>query len=126
MKILLHNRSISTFYSVLFIAILLVSCNNSNSVERIPAEQIAAEPLPEPAPRATVAPTGLTVNPAHGQPGHRCDIQVGAPLNGTAATASPSVFETADKAAVTNSTANVNPAHGQPGHRCDIAVGSPL
>ena len=23
----------------------------------------------------------ITVNPAHGQPGHRCDIAVGAPLS---------------------------------------------
>ena len=25
-------------------------------------------------------PTGATLNPPHGQPGHRCDIPVGAPL----------------------------------------------
>ena len=25
-------------------------------------------------------PTGVTLNPPHGQPGHRCDIAVGAPL----------------------------------------------
>ncbi len=129
MRLLFQNRRISTIFSVLFIAILMVSCNNAKPIERIPAEQIAeepAEPLPEPTPSASVAPAGLTINPAHGQPGHRCDIQVGASLNGTAATASPSVFEAADKGAVINSTANLNPAHGQPGHRCDIPVGSPL
>ena len=51
----------------------------------------------------------LTVNPPHGQPGHRCDIPVGDPL----------------PVAVNNSV-KLNPPHGQPGHRCDIAVGSPL
>ncbi|HJW17688.1 MAG TPA: hypothetical protein VJ499_11235, partial [Flavisolibacter sp.] len=61
------------------------------------------------------------VNPAHGKPGHRCDIPVGAPLN------SP-----ATKSSVINPTQpttvnpKLNPAHGQPGHRCDIAVGAPL
>jgi hypothetical protein len=128
MKVAFQRRSIFTLYSVFFILFLVVSCN-TKSVERIPAEQIAAEPtepLPEPAPQASVAPAGLTINPAHGQPGHRCDIQVGAPLNGTATTTAPSVFEAADKGAVVNSTANLNPAHGQPGHRCDIPVGSPL
>ena len=28
----------------------------------------------------TTAPAGATLNPPHGQPGHRCDIAVGAPL----------------------------------------------
>ena len=28
--------------------------------------------------------SNLKINPAHGQPGHRCDLAVGAPLDGTA------------------------------------------
>lgn len=76
-------------------------------------------------------------NPAHGQPGHRCDISVGAPLPPTGApnaavpvqppvqmngTPPPPVMLN------TPSTAGkmVNPAHGLPGHRCEIAVGAPL
>ncbi|WP_297097505.1 hypothetical protein [uncultured Draconibacterium sp.] len=51
----------------------------------------------------------VTVNPPHGQPGHRCDIPVGDPLPVAA-----------------NNSVKLNPPHGQPGHRCDIAVGSPL
>lgn len=31
-----------------------------------------------------VAPTKPGMNPPHGQPGHRCDIAVGAPLNSKA------------------------------------------
>ncbi|MDG3581548.1 MULTISPECIES: hypothetical protein [Galbibacter] len=54
------------------------------------------------------------LNPAHGQPGHRCDIAVGAPLT------SP------QGGAMLNTSATLNPAHGQPGHRCDVAVGAPL
>lgn len=81
------------------------------------------------------------INPAHGQPGHRCDIAVGAPLNsaptqqGQAATqtAQPVQVSQGQQQVVTTTTAapakvakGMNPAHGQPGHRCDIPVGSPL
>lgn len=73
------------------------------------------------------------LNPAHGQPGHRCDIQVGAPLNSapaqpTNATAPGVTVNPAPVSAPasTGSQAGLNPAHGQPGHRCDIAVGAPL
>lgn len=69
------------------------------------------------------------LNPAHGQPGHRCDIQVGQPLP----TGSSPVNNTSKSSPVINSSGNnssnsgnVNPAHGQPGHRCDIPVGAPL
>lgn len=59
--------------------------------------------------------TAPGMNPAHGQPGHRCDIPVGSPLNAPAA-----------KAAIPQTAPGMNPQHGQPGHRCDIAVGAPL
>src|SRR5687767_6672016 len=45
----------------------------------------------------TPAPVGQTtaagLNPAHGQPGHRCDITVGAPLNSKPAAASPNPIQ---------------------------------
>ena len=72
----------------------------------------------------------LKINPAHGQPGHRCDIAVGAPLDGSQKTNSSSAQTTTQPVTVnpstTNSNLKINPAHGQPGHRCDIAVGAPL
>lgn len=94
------------------------------------------------------------LNPPHGQPGHRCDIAVGAPLN--SAPAQPQNAQAAQpanngqgflgqgnaQAAATQAApqqaakpaqvtapgmqGKPNPAHGQPGHRCDIAVGQPL
>ncbi len=72
------------------------------------------------------------LNPAHGQPGHRCEIAVGAPLTSGVqqvqqsppATQTSPVFSTT--AANASGTTGLNPAHGQPGHRCDIAVGAPL
>ncbi len=80
----------------------------------------------------TAQPVAAGMNPAHGQPGHRCDIAVGAPLNSPASKpAAPTTTQTITPAATPTATAQpvaagMNPAHGQPGHRCDIAVGAPL
>src|SRR5690606_27020396 len=93
-----------------------------------------------PAPAPSTAPG---MNPPHGQPGHRCDISVGAPLNSPAksttstaapagivpakSTPDPMAYNVASKpAAAASGKAGLNPAHGEPGHRCDIAVGAPL
>jgi hypothetical protein len=86
------------------------------------------------------------MNPPHGQPGHRCDIAVGQPLNSkpktttTQTTTTPVVSTTNNNSIpavlapnTTNATPapvktepGMNPPHGQPGHVCGIAVGSPL
>lgn len=76
------------------------------------------------------------VNPAHGQPNHRCDIAVGAPLNTAVSggvSAQPTALQTTQAAAssqnVTAKTVTpkgMNPPHGETNHRCDIAVGAPL
>ena len=76
------------------------------------------------------------INPAHGQPGHRCDIAVGAPLDSKpgSTTAQPNVVTTqqpAQNTVITQQPAKptlpgMNPPHGEPGHRCDITVGAPL
>ena len=59
------------------------------------------------------------LNPAHGQPGHRCDIPVGASLDTPLKSNNSGLLNA-------GSTAMKNPPHGQPGHRCDLAVGAPL
>ncbi len=76
------------------------------------------------------------LNPAHGQPGHRCDLEVGAPLPGSTAQPAQSPITTNNRLAnnpapalnlpTSNAAIKLNPAHGQPGHRCDLAVGAPL
>ena len=103
-------------------------------------------------PPANQAPVKVAagMNPSHGQPGHRCDIAVGAPLNsaakapatpaGTAASSPYTVTQTPTTPTSTTTSAStpallnptgttapgMNPAHGQAGHRCDIAVGAAL
>lgn len=91
------------------------------------------QPVQAPQPVATTAPG---MNPPHGEPNHRCDIAVGAPLNsppGQAPAAQPQaapqvqpqpVAPAPAKATVT--APGMNPPHGEPGHRCEIAVGAPL
>ena len=72
---------------------------------------------------ADTLPTGpigteVKLNPPHGQPGHRCEIAVGSPLNSPATNQAP--------APAPEPVVRLNPPHGQPGHSCDVPVGSPL
>jgi|SRR5215203_1348912 len=116
--------------------VLLLACDNSQQ----PRYQYY-HPKPSLIFTSNSLTTGLTNNPAHGQPGHRCDLPDGAPLPSSApvptapvATALPSATPSGSSAASSRVPVNVtpsvstalNPAHGQPGHRCDIAVGAPL
>lgn len=89
---------------------------------------------------AQMQPTPSTapgMNPPHGQPNHRCDIAVGAPLNSPKGATPPAAPQVAPQgqaavAPVAMPSAPVvtqpgmNPPHGQEGHRCEIAVGAPL
>lgn len=159
-----------------FTLLLLVSCGSSEEKEtkaETPAVNTTTVSQPAsnsvvstaPAATSTIVPTNTTpvtttqpvttttttatgLNPAHGQPGHRCDISVGAPLNSppgqaktttptvntttnSPSTLTPSIVNTSPKVVTTPTTAQpvaagMNPAHGQPGHRCDISVGAPL
>ncbi|MFN3754699.1 hypothetical protein [Flavobacterium sp.] len=103
-------------------------------------------------PNQTPVATKKGMNPPHGQPGHRCDIAVGAPLNsppgnanqpkaGSAITQQidPSKFTTQttqpsatpailspDGTPTTTTAPGMNPPHGEEGHQCGIAVGAPL
>jgi hypothetical protein len=123
-------------------------------VQNAPVAQMTAPPQGQNvsvAPAAP-APTGQVaagMNPPHGQPNHRCDIAVGAPLNSppgkTAAKPTMTIDPNQGKNQAFKITPNasgmppllqpnaavatapgMNPPHGQPNHRCDIAVGAPL
>ncbi|MCV9930026.1 hypothetical protein OIU83_20365 [Flavobacterium sp. LS1R49] len=100
------------------------------------ANSTVQTPAPAANPNTVMGATG-GINPAHGQPGHRCDVAVGVPLNSAptqttqqvttqtqTTTATPVVTTTSQPTTVT--AKGMNPPHGQKGHRCDIPVGAPL
>ncbi|MBC5775077.1 hypothetical protein H8S95_13450 [Pontibacter sp. KCTC 32443] len=107
----------------------LMSCSDSGKTETktttAPAANAPATVAPN---QATTPATTVGLNPPHGEPGHRCDIKVGAPLNSPAQpnlsvpqpTFTPSTTQPQTVAPGTN------PPHGQPGHDCGIPVGAPL
>ena len=148
-----------SFLSLLFVSsILLTSCkkevepqNNATPTNVVPFTEVGKQMKNEAATATQVQQTANTVNPnnavatgmnpAHGQPSHRCDIPVGAPLNSPPAASSTSktaaqqqnqpvptttVTTTPTPVATTPTPEGMNPPHGQTNHRCDIAVGAPL
>jgi|SRR5690606_24095536 len=129
------------FIALIIAAPLFISCKDKEiKAEETPAtvEEATLEQKKQalqnaaPATGNTNASGNLATNPAHGQPGHRCDIPVGAPLNGAASSSETTPVQTIDMSqAKTIPTpgsggSGINPPHGQPGHRCDIKVGDPL
>ncbi|MBP2618585.1 hypothetical protein [Chryseobacterium jejuense] len=153
----------NTFLGLISVSILAVSCKKDEKATYLKEEAGSQQPSValNNAPKASLmdqagiqsnaAPAAMAtasgMNPAHGQPGHRCDIPVGQPLNSqpTATPASQNISVGANntiqidpgkaspaKVTMNNSAQSVktapgmNPPHGQPGHRCDIPVGQPL
>ncbi|MEO8961495.1 MAG: hypothetical protein ABI325_06425 [Ginsengibacter sp.] len=138
------NRLLFTFLICIF---LLNSCNEQGvdydtSIEmpQPPASPDAInssglndaniQQLPSPAivPSDVAGRSGFALNPEHGQPGHRCDIAVGAPLNSPAQQLQPAPSRQLMPGipANTGGSVTINPPHGQPGHDCAIPVGQPL
>ncbi|MCJ7934238.1 MAG: hypothetical protein MUW56_11530 [Chryseobacterium sp.] len=77
--------------------------------------------------------TAPGMNPPHGQPGHRCDIPVGQPLNSKPAAApqqniiqTPPAPAPAEQKLAMGDKPQINPAHGEPWHNCAVKVGDPL
>ncbi|MBB6612113.1 hypothetical protein H7F15_13770 [Pontibacter sp. Tf4] len=105
----------------------LVSCSDSAKTENTTTTTAPAATAPATAtPNQAATPaTTVALNPPHGEPNHRCDIEVGAPLDSP-----PKPNLSAPVPAFTPSTSTVapgtNPPHGQPGHDCGIPVGAPL
>ncbi|MBZ9729933.1 hypothetical protein LB467_09565 [Salegentibacter sp. JZCK2] len=68
------------------------------------------------------------VNPPHGEPGHRCDMPVGASLSGANnnTNAGSSSEMTTSPIRLKEAKPTKNPAHGEPYHDCAIPVGADL
>lgn len=154
------------FLGIITAGILVISCKkdekptyikDENGVQQ-PAATVNNAPQPSLLNQAGIqtasqnSPSVATapgMNPPHGQPGHRCDIPVGQPLNSKPA---PSATQAAQNITVNGNNSvqidpnavspgkvmidqngkqvktapGMNPPHGQPGHRCDIPVGQAL
>lgn len=141
------SRITKRFYFIpLFMtAVLFVGCQN-NEKQEAATEVEAATPeitleqkkqqLQRVSPNSSStnnnAAMGSNINPPHGQPGHRCDVPVGAPLDGGSSNnqqpirVSPSSNTATPANSSPIASPTINPPHGQPGHRCDVKVGDPL
>ena len=113
-----------------FALLILASCGHSSGSND--SNEITT-PLPASAQPASDSNNAVALNPKHGEPGHRCDIPEGAPLN--TAPASPAGGQPAGNVSPvvsqptnveTGSSVRINPPHGQPGHDCAVEVGKPL
>ncbi|NML58111.1 hypothetical protein [Chryseobacterium cheonjiense] len=155
----------NTIFGMLAISIVTISCKKDERATYIKEEAGVQQPaiMANQAPKASLldqagiqstqppsatAVTAPGMNPPHGQPGHRCDIPVGQPLNSKpaqpaqTASATPNQAQTIQidpnslqpgkfsvengKAKNSKTAKGMNPPHGEPGHRCDIPVGQPL
>lgn len=65
------------------------------------------------------------VNPPHGQPGHRCDMPVGASLTGSNSSSQQQEM-TSSPIRIKGDKPTKNPPHGEPYHDCSIPVGADL
>ena len=135
----------STFSALAIAAAAFVSCNSG-----INKKETATQFTPAPAATAlpslttdsanvpaTSQPATVALNPAHGAPGHRCDVAVGAPLPSAGASVAPAgsaspvpPVNNAPSSVISpvqsGSAVRLNPPHGQPGHDCAVEVGKPL
>ncbi|MDP2089814.1 MAG: hypothetical protein Q8J84_10490 [Flavobacteriaceae bacterium] len=118
-------------------SIVLISCKKEvPTVEKsaVPEKSAVITDSVQPI-KITTETAAPTLNPPHGQPNHRCDIAVGAPLNSPSNQTQPTQTQPVQTqqapVGVTNTNPSgvkpkTNPAHGQAFHRCDLAVGAPL
>ncbi|CAN5239730.1 hypothetical protein BH23BAC2_BH23BAC2_14420 [soil metagenome] len=113
-----------------FASLSLTSCKDENKTET------NLDETQQVVPANSTSNTTAALNPAHGQPGHSCEIPVGAPLDGSAATNTNTQVQPQTTTGNTSpvrlngststATPTKNPPHGQPGHDCAIPVGADL
>lgn len=122
-----------------FIAIgLLTSCSES-STNNASSEGSRVDSLLG----GSSASGDVRLNPAHGEPGHKCEIPVGAPLDSepgnyvepelTITPQTPGAQQPqmqmqpqSNESPAEMLAKGLNPPHGQAGHDCAIPVGAPL
>ena len=121
-------------------AFLITACSSEPTKTQV--EAVDASPASMPM-ESTPTDGSVKLNPAHGEPGHVCELPVGAPLDGStpaanmgidpSATSGPNSITMPPQFGTTPATPGIelpsgtpNPAHGAPGHKCELQVGDPL
>jgi hypothetical protein len=122
------DNCMKTTFNLLLAATLIgfTACSDNDSKSANASTQTSNAPFGTNNNAATAPAGDVALNPEHGQPGHRCDLEVGAPLNLPAQpklTTPQPTFQPQPSGSV---AAGTNPAHGQPGHDCAVPVGAPL
>jgi hypothetical protein len=109
--------------SAIFLSVAIVGLLSCSEKEQ--KETITTAPFNS---ATTTQGATAALNPAHGQPNHRCDIPEGAPLDAPAQPNlnAPQPLTPPVQVPQGAVAAGTNPPHGQPGHDCAIAVGAPL
>ena len=125
MKKITITKNITLVFAVIGL-MLFSSCKDETQSESTDPVQTQNSPNTENGENQQTA----QVNPAHGLPGHRCDLPVGAPLNSAAATTNTATPQPTPSSTVSpvriDQTPKTNPPHGQPGHDCTVPVGAEL
>ena len=132
----------NVFLLITCTAALLTACSEGNESEigTAPSRAITPESIAKPNPSAINPATagGPRLNPPHGEPGHICEVAVGAPLDGSTTNAGTSIQMNTSPTATPGSpvqigaptsapgSGRINPPHGEPGHDCAVPVGEPL
>jgi hypothetical protein len=112
----------------------IMSCSEADKKSTTTATAPAVNAPATTAPNQSGTPaTTVALNPPHGEPNHRCDIEVGAPLDSppkpNLSTQQPAFtpsLNTQPQSQPQTVAPGTNPPHGQPGHDCGIPVGAPL
>ena len=123
---------IASQFIVAALVLSVMSCSDSGKKGDATTTTEPAETIPQTgSPNQAVTPPAgnVALNPAHGQPNHRCDIEVGAPLDSPPKPNLSAPQPTFNPSAISQPQSvapGTNPPHGQPGHDCGIPVGAPL
>jgi len=135
-------------FAGMFTAISLVSCSSGDSADKPRmGDALVDSLLGDDSSMPTASKGEGNLNPPHGEPGHRCEIPVGAPLDSepgdyvepnlsvspTLQPPAPVEMEMPSQPEYDTSLSpsemlakGLNPPHGEAGHKCEIPVGAPL
>ena len=138
-----------------FVALGVTACNQKeekaevtapvSAIEAATAASASDAPVTyttSPAQQVPVS-AGVKLNPPHGEPGHLCEIAVGAPLPAEGVLPAPvetapvrptpinpgamsAINQPLNTVVNTGPKPRFNPPHGEPWHTCDLEVGAPL